>query len=537
MKPRQAVLTKYKDGRPVIKITFPFSHEDVAIVRRIPGRRWHATHKLWTAPPTTKAIGILKEAGFLLDKGLLNFQEKRSAPELKRIPGLLQEPYPYQMQGISFAQSRNGRCLIADDQGLGKTIQAIGWLQLNPQVRPAVIICPAVVKLNWAREIKAWTGVTPTVLSGTTPYIWTAPPFDNEIIILNYDILDAWLPTILSMNPQAAIVDELQYVKNSKTKRTKAVRKLSKRVKHFIGLSGTPILNRPIEFFNGIQMIDPDLFPNWMEYTRKYCDRKQTGFGWDVSGATNVEELHQILTQSIMIRRTKSEVLPDLPPKIRSFYPLELSAQAETNYLEAEENFLRWLTKRYGKKAADRAAGTETLTMIEHLKQLAVSGKMSQAIQWINNFLETGEKLVIFTSHRSTIRELLAEYGNIAVSLDGETPSGRRQYVIDQFWEDPTIKLFIGNIKAAGAGINLQVASNVAFLELPWTPGELVQAEDRCHRNGQKDTVNVYYLLAEDTIEEKIAHLLDEKRKVLDAVLDGVETDSTNLLTELIQNI
>lgn len=535
-KPRQAVLTKYKDGRPVIKISFPFSYEDVGIVKRIPGRKWHQDAKVWTAPPTTKAIGILREAGFVLDKGLLHFQEKRSSPTLKRVPGLLKEPYQYQLGGISFAQSRNGRCLIADDQGLGKTIQAIGWLQLNPEARPAIIVCPAVVKLNWAREIRTWMGIQATVLSGTTPYIWTDRPFVNEIVILNFDILHHWLPTLLALNPATAIVDEVQNVKSSKTLRTKAVRKLSKNVRHFIGLSGTPIVNRPVEFFNAIQMIDRDLFPNWITYTDRYCGRKHNGFGWVVKGATNVEELHQILTESIMIRRTKSEVLPDLPDKIRSFFPMELSVKAETNYMEAEENFLRWLKNHKGKEAAERASNAEKLAEIEGLKQIAVKGKLPHAIEWIHDFLDTGEKLVVFATHKFVIDALMQEFGNVAVKIDGSVSAVQRQRAVDRFQEETAVQLFVGNIKAAGVGITLTAASNVAFLELPWTPGDLVQAEDRCHRIGQDDTVNVYYLLAEHTIEEKIAQLLDEKRRVLDAVLDGVETEDKNLLTELIEN-
>jgi SWI/SNF-related matrix-associated actin-dependent regulator 1 of chromatin subfamily A len=528
---REAVLTKYRDGRPVIKIRFPFSYEDVDIVKRIPGRKWHAQYKIWTAPPTTKAIHILKEAGFVLDQGLLTFQRKRSAPTLKAIPGLLQEPYPYQMQGISFAQSRAGRCLIADDQGLGKTIQAIGWMQLNPHIGPVIIVCPAVVKLNWARELKTWAGIDATVLSGTTPYICTGHAF-----VINFDILHYWLPTLLALNPQAAIVDEVQFIKSGKTKRTKAVRKLSRHVKHFIGLSGTPIVNRPVEFFNAIQMIDPELFPNWITYTDRYCGRKHNGFGWVVNGATNVEELHQILTESIMIRRTKAEVLPDLPDKIRSFFPIELSVQAETNYMEAETNFLDWMRINRGREAAHRASNAQALAEIEILKQIAVAGKMPQTIDWIRNFLATGEKLVVFATHKFAINILMTEFANVAVKVDGSVSGTKRQQAVDKFQGEAATRLFVGNIKAAGVGITLTAASNVAFIELPWTPGDLVQAEDRCHRIGQEDTVNVYYLLAENTIEEKIAQLLDEKRKVLDAVLDGVETDDKNLLMELIEN-
>jgi SWI/SNF-related matrix-associated actin-dependent regulator 1 of chromatin subfamily A len=161
---------------------------------------------------------------------------------------------------------------------------------------------------------------------------------------------------------------------------------------------------------------------------------------------------------------------------------------------------------------------------------------MKHAISWISNFLESGEKLVVFATHKFVIDALMKEFEERAVKIVGGMSSTKRQQSIDKFTNEPETLLFVGNIEAAGHSINLTVASNVAFLELPWTPGELVQAEDRCHRIKQKDTVNVYYLLAEQTIEERIAELLDEKRKVLDSVLDGVQTDETSLLMELIEN-
>ena len=261
-------------------------------------------------------------------------------------------------------------------------------------------------------------------------------------------------------------------------------------------------------------MIKPDLFPNWMTYTERYCDRKHTGFGWDISGSSNTAELNQILEDSIMIRRTKAKVLPDLPAKTRSFYPLEMDPVGESVYWEAENNFIRW--------------------MVEVLKQEAVKAKMDHALEWISDFLDSGEKLVVFAVHKFVIDILMQKFGNVAVKLDGRTQPLARQVAVDQFQTHSQTKLFIGNIRAAGVGITLTAASNVVFLELPWTPGELVQAEDRCHRYGQKDAVNIYYLLAENTIEERIAQLLDDKRQVLDALLDGKKTEQKDLLMELL---
>lgn len=532
--PRRAVLTRYKDGTPVIKIEFPFSWEDVDTVKRIPGRKFHERLKIWTCPPTTVALHILQEAQFHIDDRLRGYVRSQNLPAIDAIPRLLKEPYKYQLEGISFAQSRGGRCLIADEQGLGKTIQAIGWMVLNPDRWPVIIVCPSVAKWNWRKEIRDWIpkgGRMVQVLEGETPYELT-----EKIIIVNYDILHLWMDTILAYNPQVAIIDEIQYVKNGKALRTKAVRKLSKRVNHLIALSGTPITNRPIEFYNGIQMIDPNLFPNWISYADRYCDRKHNGFGWDVSGSTNTEELHQLLTESIMIRRKKSEVLSDLPDKVRSFYPMEMSPAAQANYEKAEDNFLKWVELHRGIKAAERASNAAAMTEIEVLKQVAVEGKLPHAIEWIKDFLNSGEKLVVFATHKFVIDALMAEFKNKAVKVDGTVTGSKRHQAVQKFQNEEEIRLFVGNIYAAGVAITLTAASNVAFLELPWTPGALVQAEDRCHRIGQKDTVNVYYLLAEYTIEEKIAALLDEKRKVLTAVLDGTDVDESSLIMDLIEN-
>jgi SWI/SNF-related matrix-associated actin-dependent regulator 1 of chromatin subfamily A len=369
------------------------------------------------------------------------------------------------------------------------------------------------------------------VVKGKTPYILT-----GDILVVNYDVLHDWMPSLINYRAEVLICDEVQYIKSNKAKRTKAVRRLSKHIPHFIALSGTPIVNRPIEFYNTIQIINPDLFPNWLHYTQRYCNRRHNGFGWDISGASHTDELHEILSDSIMIRRSKAEVLKDLPDKIRSFFPIEMDTQIEKEYNEAENNFVQWMEKSKGLVAAERASNAEALAQIEILKQMAVKAKLPHAIEWIQDFLYTGQKLVVFCTHHFTIDALMNKFGNIAVKLDGRTSGPKRQLVVEKFQNEAKTRLFVGNIKAAGVGITLTAASTMAFLELPWTTGELIQAEDRLHRIGQKDSVNVYYLLAEFTIEEKIAQLLDQKRKVLDSVLDGIQTDDKSLLTELIQN-
>jgi SWI/SNF-related matrix-associated actin-dependent regulator 1 of chromatin subfamily A len=235
-----------------------------------------------------------------------------------------------------------------------------------------------------------------------------------------------------------------------------------------------------------------------------------------------------------MVRRKKAEVLPDLPEKLYSYIPMELENAKE--YFEVEEDFIRYLRKEKGSEAAEKAGKAEHLTRIETLKQLSIKGKMKASIQWIRDFLgENGNKLVVFAVHKTTIDALMKEFKDEAVKVDGSVSAVKRDEAVTAFQEDPKVKLFVGNIQAAGTGLTLTAASSVAFLELPWTPGELKQAEDRCHRIGQKNTVNVYYLLADETIEVAIAELLDEKRKVLEAVLDGKDVEEGTLLNDLMK--
>jgi SWI/SNF-related matrix-associated actin-dependent regulator 1 of chromatin subfamily A len=312
------------------------------------------------------------------------------------------------------------------------------------------------------------------------------------------------------------------------------MKQLVKGTPHFIALTGTPIMNRPVEIYNALSMINPFVVPNYWQFTQRYCGAKYNGFGWDFNGASNTEELHRLLTGTVMIRRKKADVLKDLPDKVYSSIPMELENQKEYDYAEA--NFIDFVKHTKGQEAADKASNAAVITQIEGLKQLAVKGKMNAVIEWVHDFLESGEKLVLFAIHKSAIDQLMEEFKGLAVKIDGSVTADDRNKAVEAFQNDDRVRLFIGNIKAAGVGLTLTAASNVAFIEYPWTPGELKQAEDRCHRIGQKNSVNIHHLVAYHTIEGEIVDLLDSKTKVLDAVLDGHETHEESLLSSLIKS-
>jgi SWI/SNF-related matrix-associated actin-dependent regulator 1 of chromatin subfamily A len=342
------------------------------------------------------------------------------------------------------------------------------------------------------------------------------------------------LPALLAYRPSVLIADEVHYIKNNSANRTKAFKKLAKICPHIIGLSGTPIENRPVEIYNIVNLIDPNFMPNFMKFVHKYCGARHNGFGWDYSGATNTQELHSKLSASVMLRRLKKDVLKDLPEKLNSFVPIALDNRSA--YFVAEQNFIKYVQETKGAEKAKKAQTAQALAEIEGLKQLAVEGGLKNSIDWISEFLESGEKLIVFATHKFVINALMSNFGNIAVKIDGSVSTNARQAVVDRFQGDSGVKLFIGNIKAAGVGLTLTKASNVVFLELPWTPSQIDQAADRAHRIGQLNAVTVWFLLPVKTIMEKIAKLLDKKRKTVDEVLDGKKTEEASLLAELMDS-
>jgi SNF2 family DNA or RNA helicase len=528
---KTASIGKYKNGTNIIIIRFPYNNETLNQVRSIPNRKYHSENKCWSCPVNNENVELLKSFGFIFKGELINkLTTNKPIPKID-LTGFNIPLYEYQKEGVIAIERRNGRILIADEMGLGKTVETLAWLYIHPELQPVIIITPASVKYNWMREAqKCLNNPSIQILSGSDTNI----EIIGKIIIINYDILHSWVHKLRSINPKVLILDECHYIKNNKAKRTKAVKMLSKNKKHIIALSGTPIVNRPIEIFNTIKLIDPDLMSNYWEFGHHYCNAKHNGYGWDFNGSSNTEELHQRLVNSIMIRRLKKDVLKDLPNKTRSFIPIELDN--ETEYIKAQSDFIAYIRITKGESIARKAEMAETLTKIEVLKQIAVRGKMKQTIQWIEDFIESGQKLVVFGTHRFVIDELMNHFKNIAVKVDGSVTSLDRQKAVDEFQTNPNILLFIANGQAGGIGLTLTTASNVAIIECPWTPGELEQWINRVHRIGQLEKVTAYFLLAMNTIEEKIAELLDKKRKILDSVLDGKVTKSESLLTELIKS-
>jgi SWI/SNF-related matrix-associated actin-dependent regulator of chromatin subfamily A-like protein 1 len=555
----KATQVNYKGGGLGIKIEFKWDKDLLELVKSIPGRKYQDTAqgKFWTCPLTLDTVWKLQKWGFTLDPLLLNRITSKEEPDKPIIiPTFKIDLFPFQKEAVAFIDKKYGRAIVGDEMGLGKTITALAWLELHPEERPAVIVVPSSLKYNWVQEInKCLSNPDVQVLSGTEPSFKITAP----IVISNYEIIahrfanktidgvkqkvevpnTGWIDPLIALQPKVLIIDEIHHIKESSANQTKAVIKLGKKCQKVIGLGGTFILNRPIEGYNALKLIDPAQVPaTKFEYGMRYCAGRHNGFGWQFNGASHTEELHSIIKR-VMIRRLKADVMKDLPSKIRSVVPLEINNRTE--YENAKEDFIAWIEKNKGNEAAQRASRAQAFTRIETLKTIATKGKLNSVIEWIDDFLQYGRKLVLFTQHIAVAQSIHETYAKSSVMLIGGTKAEEAQALVNKFQKNDKIKIIVGTLdnygRPLGVGHTLTAASDVAFLELPWSPGVCDQAEDRVLRIGQTaDCVNAYYLVADRTVEITIAQLLDDKRKVLKAVMDGKEVETDSLLIELLND-
>ena len=349
------------------------------------------------------------------------------------------------------------------------------------------------------------------------------------------------------VRPANGHCDESHSIKNSKALRTKAVKSIAKYASIRLALTGTPIESRPAELVSQLAFLDQlkqfggewmfkkrfagEHKPGCVDWTVCDCQKNFYGF-WDFSGASNLEELHNRLTASCYIRRTKEQVMNQLPQLRREIVPVLIDNRAE--YDAAAADFIGWMQTNRGEAAAERAYRAEAIVRMEVLKQLAAAGKLVAAIEWISEAITAGQKIVVFTIHKSTARELYAAFKVIVpYRIEGDVDAVTRDSLIQSFQTSPEAKLMIVNIKTGGLGIDLTAASNCVFVELAWTPTAHDQAEARLHRYGQQSAVTAWYLLGLDTIDEQIFYMLNRKRAIIRAAVDGLPLDTADLDVEL----
>ena len=382
--------------------------------------------------------------------------------------------YPYQREGIEQISRFGGRVLLADQMGLGKTAQGLVWMRENTKP-PCIVICPASLKINWAREAWKFIRIKAEILEGKSMVIKGIPieikdkfekycsahkkPMDKmildfmarccqykpkrwkpyrQLIIISYDILQEWIDDLRHLHPKLVIMDECQYIKNRSALRTKAVRELCARVPFLIGMSGTPMTNRPIELFSILSLIRKDRYDNFYKFAWRYCNPKRNQYGWDFTGSKNLKELHKQLSNTCMIRRRKEDVLKDLPAKSRFVVPMAVQLK---EYTYAEKHFAKW----YEDQGKDKSKAIQ-IVKIGELKRIAAKLRLASSQEWIENFLESSDsKLLVFGIHKKIIEPLRKQFGKSCVVIDGSVRGQQRQNAIDKFQKSSGIRLLISN--------------------------------------------------------------------------------------------
>ncbi|MGB8879828.1 MAG: DEAD/DEAH box helicase, partial [Solirubrobacteraceae bacterium] len=475
----------------------------------------------WVAPDALARLQEIREE-HARAAGLVALSAATDA-ELE-IPNLGGELKPFQRAGVRYLLEQR-RTFLADEQGLGKTIEALATLEADAAY-PAVVVCPASLKLNWMREIGRWVPRRSVqMLDGKRGGVAA-----TDITIINYDIVAGRLEGLNDLRPRAVVLDESHYCKNPRAQRTQAAQRLCAAVPReglVLALTGTPVMNRPPELISQLRILG-----------RLGDFGSGAQFGERFRGPDAHQRLHWHLRARCFVRRLKADVLPQLPAKTRAVVPVALDNEPE--YRLAEEDVIAWLQSQpldlHELDARVAAAlRAERLVRLNALKLLAARGKLHGALHWIHDFLSSGEPLVVFARHREIQRAVLERFPT-ALHVLGEDSRRARDEAVQDFQEGGG-QLIVCSIEVAGQGITLTRASNVAFLELDWTPAKHDQAEDRCHRIGQQDAVNATYLLAADTIDETIGMLLERKRAVIGAVTDGREEDERGVVDALVAEL
>jgi superfamily II DNA or RNA helicase len=432
---------------------------------------------------------------------------------------------PFQWAGVRYALDAR-RVFLADEQGLGKTVEALATLEAD-DAYPAVVVCPASLKLNWQRETQRWLPHrSVAVIHGRVPVPPTA-----EITILNYEIVAAHREALARLHPSALVVDESHLCKNPQAKRTQAVRRLAEAIGPDglrLALTGTPVLNHAEELISQLRVLGRlEDFGSGARFKRQF------------RGRLSEERLHWHLRRRCFVRRLKTEVLPQLPAKRQVVVPVELDNERE--YRLAEEDVIAWLREQPLdlRELNARIASTlraERLAQIGTLQRLAARGKLNAALAWIHDFLASGEPLVVFARHVEVQTAVLERFPH-ALHIMGRDTIIERDEAVRAFQDPDGPQLIVAATRVGAQGITLTRASNVAFLELEWTPALHDQAEDRCHRIGQRDAVTAWYLLAAETVDETMAAVIQRKRGLIAAVTDGRQLEDEGMLDQVVREL
>ena len=429
--------------------------------------------------------------------------------------------FPHQIEGVAFLLGRR-RAILADDMGLGKTRQSIVSLRHLTPGGPRLVVCPASVKRNWAREIGvAAPDASVLVIEGTAPASLAA-----EWIVINYDIIGRHVDNLLRVPWAALVFDEAHYLKNHTSARSKLARQLTiaaaaaRPALAVQLLTGTPLTSRPRDLFVLLQLAAHPLGRSFLAFAKRYCAAEKGDYGWKTGGASNIEEL-TVQLHGVMLRRSKDDVLA-LPPKLRTWLPVAVPAGTGARAIKKVFELLAGKDSRpvQSRDVALRRRGKLLAFLVEARQALAFA-KVSSTLDFVRGAVDQGEKVIVFSCFDDPIQKLAKELGSMAVVVTGKTPAAMRQPLVDRFQTDGDVRVFIANIIAGGTGLNLTAATQVVFNDLDWVPTNHWQAEDRAYRIGQMRTVNVTYVVARETIDDFVQAVLETKAALVNAIVEG----------------
>ena len=529
-----------------VSLRFSYDPVKVRAVKRIPGITWDKKTTAWTAPLSSlsECAEWASQFGISVDEST---QTQISEITSKRQMLIEQSRWtdaeidvcglpllPYQRAGVKYA-SEARRCFIADDMGLGKTLQAIATLENCQDSYPAVVICPPTLVLNWAKEYGKWL---PHRKVATVKDRKEFPSDGYDVVIVGYSNVHAWVNRLVKH--QSYVFDESHYCKSPDAQRTKASVKIARSAPAngiILCLTGTPVTNRPAEYAPQLDILGKlgDFGNKWGFY-RRYCNAFRDRFGqWNISGNSNLDELNDRLRGNCYIRRTKEQVLDELPPVRHNRLVVEASESGMREYRKAEDDIIKYLMERArmiaeelgespnsaAVRAKMRAERNEHLVRIGVLRKLAAKAKMSAVTEWIDSRIENGSKVVVAAHHREIVDELASRYGNLKIQGGMDVVDVEKNKQVFQERPIEEAPVIVLSIQAAKTGHTLTASQDVLFVEMPWTPSDVDQTYSRCHRLGQKGSVTATYMLCQDTIDEKIYCVIEEKRNIVNAATEG----------------
>lgn len=471
--------------------------------------------------------------------------------EVPAPPGLALKPY--QRAGVAFLQPRRG-AILADEMGLGKTIQVAGYLNVSPAICSVCVVCPKSLAINWARELAKWD-VHGRPFARVGERGWEAA----LVVIATFEQAKAYVELLAGREWDLLVVDEAHRIKNKKramtreqkeravaagkkvrklpVQRTAAVHAIKARALRIFALSGTPIENKPAEIFPLLSLVAPDVWDpggkGWMPFARRYCAGRfeeirikggETRRIFKSDGASNLEELQLRLRATCLLRRLKRDVLKELPAKVRTIVELDPDPPTQRAIFEEAAHIRHQVAGDYETVLAGLASKNHRFSELARQRSELALRKAPLVAEHVRDLLEDGSgKVLVGYWHTRMAMHVIAALQSAGVGVvrvSGDQGERDRQRAVDDFQRDPSIRVLVGQLDAAGVGLTLTAAETVVLAELPWTPSQASQFEDRAHRMGQAKSVLVQHLVYRGSLDAHMARQIVDKQRVMEAALD-----------------